>query len=128
MSARIALEEQSRRIDLRIKEAQESVAILRSQPFCVLPARKGVAESSTSVENLRPVDTDNASMVYAFAFMPKKQLGSLRLERMRLQQVIDAMDNETLPGFEEEYVARILTIGFKDYEGSDSNSVIYMTN
>lgn len=67
-------------------------------------------------------------MVYAFAFMPKKQLGSLRLERMRLQQVIDAMDNETLPEFEEEYVARILTIGFKDYEGSDSNSVIYMTN
>lgn len=124
MSARIALEEQSRRIDLRIKEAQESVAI----SFCVLPARKGVAESSTSVENLRPVDTDNASMVYAFAFMPKKQLGSLRLERMRLQQVIDAIDNETLPEFEEEYVARILTIGFKDYEGSDSNSVIYMTN
>lgn len=106
------MKERSRRIDLRIREAQESVAILRSQSLSssVLPTGEGVSESSTSVENLCPFDTDNDIIdgLRIRIHAQEAELESLRMERMRMQQVIDTMDNEALPEYEEECVARIL--------------------
>lgn len=38
-------------------------------------------------------------------FAQEAELASLRLERVRLQQVIDAMDNDTLPEYASAYAA-----------------------
>lgn len=107
------MEEQTRQINLQIQDVQDSVTILRLRSLSpsVLPGTE-VQERTTSTANASNhrdyianddiVDDLNNRIV--------RQEAILENLRQRQRQILDAMDNETLPAYEEAYVAGVLSM------------------
>lgn len=88
-----SLRKRTKRIDMQILEVQSSVATLRARSATSRSRDRTLANAEPAlVEDLR-------SRITAM----EAELESLRAERLRLQRLVDSMENESesLPGYEE---------------------------
>lgn len=76
---------------MQILEVQSSVATLRARSGTA-PDRAPANAEASLVEDLR-------NRITAM----EAELESLRAERLRLQRLVDSMENESLPGYEERF-------------------------
>ena len=98
------MEEKRRRIDLRIEDVQASVALLRTRTSVAwVPA---ASESGfATVANRSDLDvTSELEELRRRIAAQEVELEGLRMERLRTQQLLDAIENETLPRYDEGLV------------------------
>lgn len=107
------MEEQTRQIDLQIQDVQDSVAILRLRSLSppVLPVTE-VQERTTSAaiasNHLGYIANDD--IVDDLHNRIVRQEAILENLRQRQRQILEAMDNETLPEYEHVNVEGMLSM------------------
>ena len=95
------MEEQRKQLDRQIENVQATVALLRSRSSSTSISTVHHAESEDG-ESRQGIDNNiEVEELKRLIAVQAAELESLRLERLQLQQTLDAMENETLPGYDD---------------------------
>ena len=100
-SRRAMIMKQTRQIDRQIEDVQASVALLRSRSSSASLSTTYQLAGDHDGSSRRVEDNGEVEELRRLIAAQAAELESLRLERLEMQQTLDAMENETLPGYDD---------------------------